>query len=271
MSARQDNQQIRQGMNVRTADGQVLGTVERMQGNTFTVKGQSISQSAVARVTKDGVYLDGSYATGQQDGEMRVAVAEEQLTVGKREVELGAVEVRKTVTEEQQSIPVTLRREEVTVQERDTAERPLRAGEDAFQEGTIRVAVRGEEAVVAKEAVVTGEVVIDKQQTSDQRTVSDTVRKEHVDVDENYTRARADLEQRHGQQAQGGRTFEQAEPQYRAGYSAATDPRFQGREFEGAEPELRTQHETSTQGAAGGDSWEQLRHEVREGWQQGRS
>jgi len=262
---------IRKGMNVYTADGQMLGTVEQLQGNALMVKGQSIPQSALARVTKEGVYLDGSYATGAAEGEMRVAVTEERLTVGKREVDLGAVEIRKTVVEEQQTVPVTLRQEEVRIEERDIADRPLRAGEDAFEEGTIRVAVRGEEAVVSKEAVVTGEVVVNKEMTAEERTITDTVRKERVDVDENYTRARGDLEQRHKQRAQGGRTFEQAEPQYRAGYTAANDPRYQGRQFEEIEPEMRTRHETSAKGKTGGDTWEQLRQEIREGWQKARS
>jgi len=115
---------------------------------------------------------------------MTVPVAEERLRVGKREVDLGAVEIRKTVTEEEQTVPVKLHRDEVTVQEVEVADRPLRVGEDAFNEGTIRVQLRGEEAVVAKEAIVTGEVVIDKEQIAEERTISDTVRKEHVDVAE---------------------------------------------------------------------------------------
>jgi uncharacterized protein (TIGR02271 family) len=117
--------------------------------------------------------------------EMVVPVAEEHLYVTKRQAEVGAVEVRKTVETEQVSVPVELRREEVRVQEVDVADRPLQAGEDAFQGGTIRVPVRGEEAVVQKEAVITGEVVIDKGQTTERQQVSDTVRKEQVEVQEN--------------------------------------------------------------------------------------
>jgi len=265
VSTHQNMQNIHAGMMVHMADGQQLGKVERMQGTTLLVKGQSIPQSAVARVTKDGVYLDGSYAAGQQAGEIRVPVAEERLNVGKREAELGEVQIRKTVTEEQQTIPVTLQRDEVHVEERDIADRPLRAGEDAFSEGTIRVAVRGEEAVVAKEAIVTGEVVIDKQTTREERQVSGTVRKQHVEVDENYRQARAGFEQEfRGSAKSKGRTFEQAEPNYRAGFTAAYDERHAGRSFEEVEPELRQAH-------SGADNWEQLREEVRSGWNRARS
>ena len=50
-----------------------------------------------------------------EDREVHVPVVEEQLQVGKREVELGEVEIRRRVVEEQQTVPVTLRHEEVTL------------------------------------------------------------------------------------------------------------------------------------------------------------
>ena len=231
MSARQNKQKIRQGMTVFTADGQPLGTVERVQGQDFMVGGQAIAQTAVSRVTKDGVYLDGSYAQGQQEGEMRIPVAEERLTVGTREVALGEVDIRKTVTEEEQTASVTLRRDEVHVQEVDIADRPLRADDDAFNEGTIRVQLRGEEAVVAKEAVVTGEVVIDKETVAEERTISDTVRKEHVDVEENLRQTRQATT---------------VEPARRRGTETTT---------------TTTGTSAST---TGGDNWQELREDVRE-------
>jgi len=118
------------------------------------------------------------------EGALRVPVAEERLSVGKREAELGEVAIRKTVTEERVSVPVTLRREEAHVAEVGVADRPLRAGEDAFSEGTIRVALHGEEAVVAKEAVVTGEVVVNKERVVEEGHLTGTVRKEHIEVAE---------------------------------------------------------------------------------------
>ena len=62
-------------------------------------------------------------------------------------------------------------------------------GSDAFQERTIEVEERGEEAVVSKEARVTEEVVVRKEAEQHTETVSDTVRKTEVDVeDERDTR-----------------------------------------------------------------------------------
>ena len=198
------------------------------------------------------------------EGEIRVPVVEERLQVGKREVDLGEIEIRRRVIEEEQLVPVTLRREEVTVEQVDTPDRPLRSGEEAFQEGTIRVPVHGEEAVVAKEAVVTGEVVIEKEVETEQRTVSDTVRRTEVDFDEHYTRARGDFEAHHATTAGAqGVAFTEAEPHYRTGYQAGADTRFAGREFDEVEPDLQRQH-------GGGDSWARLREQVRTGFNRAR-
>jgi uncharacterized protein (TIGR02271 family) len=272
---------IREGMQVYGADEQLLGTVERVHGDGFDVAGQHYSRDVIERIDGQTVYVRSAglaatgtarTATGQAEGEIRVPVAEERLTVGKREVEAGQVEIRKTVTEEEQTASVTLRRDEVNVQEVDVADRPLRAGEDAFEEGTIRVQLRGEEAVVAKEAVVTGEVVVNKETVAREEQVSGTVRKQHVDVDQAYKEARSGFEQAHAATAgTSGRTFAQAEPNYRAGYTAAHDERHADREFEEVEPTLRSEYETNAKATTGGDNWEQLRQEVREGWNKARN
>jgi uncharacterized protein (TIGR02271 family) len=129
--------------------------------------------------------IDRAHARVVEEGEIRVPEVEERLEVEKRPVETGEVQVHKTVEEEQQTVPVDLRQEEVHVERRDVAERPIGPGEaaQAFQEGTIRVPVRGEEAVVRKEAVVTGEVAVQKEQTTEREEIADTVRRERVEVD----------------------------------------------------------------------------------------
>jgi uncharacterized protein (TIGR02271 family) len=266
---------IHDGMMVYGADNQPLGTIEDVTRDRFRVNGRDVSRDNIARVTADGVYvrgtgsdyMQGAGTTTRDRGEMTVPKVEERLDVEKREGELGTVDIHRHVTEEQQSVPVDLRREEVHVEERDVAERPLRAGEDVFQEGTIRVPVRGEEAAVSKEAVVTGEVAVTKEQTTERQEIRDTVRRQDVDVDENYRRAQSGFQEhfnRRGRKDQ--RTFDQAEPNYRYGYTAAQNNRYAGQEFDQAEPALRQEY----QGAQTGDSWEQLREEIREGWNRSR-
>jgi len=263
-------------MMVYGADNQPLGTIEDVTRNRIRVNGRDVSRDNIARVTADGVYVRGTGAdymqgtdTAMRDrGEITVPKVEERLNVEKREGELGSVDIHKTVTEEQRSVPVDLQREEVHVEERDVNDRPLRAGEDVFQEGTIRVPVRGEEAIVTKEAVVTGEVAVTKEQTTEHQEVRDTVRRQDVDVDENYRQARSGFQEHFNQRGWGNqRTWDQAEPNYRYGYTAAQDNRYTGQDFDQVEPALRRDY----QGAETGDSWEQLREEIREGWNRARN
>lgn len=185
-----DLSNIRKGMQVYGTDNQAFGTVEDIYDNEILVNGQRIPVSGISRVDQNRIYLTGSYAGNynQQTGnELRVPVVEERLNVEKRQANIGEVQVQKRVTSEQQSIPVELRHEEVEVQERNIADRPLRPGEveGAFQEGTIRVPLRGEEAVTNKQAYVTGEAVIRKDVVAEQQQVADTVRREEVYVDDN--------------------------------------------------------------------------------------
>jgi len=272
-------EQIHDGMLVYGADEQPLGTIEHVTRDRIRVNGREVSRDNIARVTGDRVYVRGTgadyleqadYAQGttmRDRGEVTVPKVEERLNVEKREGELGAVDIHKLVTEEQRTVPVDLQREEVHVEERNVADRPLRPGEDVFQEGTIRVPVRGEEAIVKKEAVVTGEVAVTKAQTTEHQEIRDTVRRQDVDVDENYRQARRGFQEHFTQRGWGKqRTWDQAEPNYRYGYQAAQDRRYAGQEWDEAEPALRRDYES----AQTGDTWDELREEIREGWRRAR-
>ncbi len=114
--------------------------------------------------------------------DLQIVLHEEQLKVGKREVSAGEVGIRKTVHTEQVNVPVELRRENVTI-ERVSADQLHGADTSkAFQEETIEMRATREEAVVAKEAHVTGAVRVKKTSETETQTVSDSVRKEDVEV-----------------------------------------------------------------------------------------
>jgi len=188
-----DSNKIRRGMTVYTSDNQSLGTVDDVTDYNFMVGGQQYPLNSGYRIENNNIYLTGASnytGTNRNASEMRVPVMEEQLNVEKRQGQLGEVQIHKTVDQKQVNVPVELRREEVNVQQRDVQDRPVSAADanTAFQEGTIRVPVRGEEAVVNKQAVVTGEVDINKKVTGEKQTVSDTVRKEQVRVDDSSAR-----------------------------------------------------------------------------------
>jgi len=205
-------------------------------------------------------------ASGRETDELRLPLLAERVQVEKRLVDIGYVEIRKRVVTEQVMIPVELRREEIEIRRVDAEEGVVTADEPrgAFVGSTLRIPVLRERAVVQKSVVVTGEVVVDRTQVFEFVDIAESVRTERVQVDENYRRDRAAFENHfRNRAAEGTRTFDRAEPNYRLGYEAGYDERYRGREFDDVEPELRRSH-------AGGDSWEQLREEIREGWNRAR-
>lgn len=122
-------------------------------------------------------------AGGNVDEEV-VPIVEEQLVVGKREVDRGGVRVRSYVSEVPVHEQVRLREERINV-ERRAVDQPLsEADVDAFQDRVIDVTATSEEAVIGKTARVVEEVVVTK--TSDERTeeIDDTVRRTDVDIEQ---------------------------------------------------------------------------------------
>ena len=112
---------------------------------------------------------------------IEVALSEEQLKVGKRTVDAGVVRLRKIVRTEQVQVPVELRREDFVVERIDAKD--VKPGDArAFDEKAIDMTLHREEAVVGKETVVTGAVRVRKTEDIETKTVSDSVRKEDVEV-----------------------------------------------------------------------------------------
>jgi uncharacterized protein (TIGR02271 family) len=123
---------------------------------------------------------------GVSGGDEVIPIAEEELHVGKRQVGHGRVRIQSRVVERPVQEQVTLREERVDVERRpvSSATQAGGLGGDPFQERTIEVEERGEEAVVSKEARVVEEVVVRKDVEQRTETVSDTVRRTEVDVDD---------------------------------------------------------------------------------------
>jgi uncharacterized protein (TIGR02271 family) len=123
----------------------------------------------------------GTPAERVSDRDEVIPIAEEELHVGKREVGHGRVRIQSRVVERPVSEQVSLREEHVEVERRPVSGT---IGGDPFQERTIEVEERSEEAVVSKEARVVEEVVVRKNVEQRTETVSDTVRKTEVDVED---------------------------------------------------------------------------------------
>ena len=119
----------------------------------------------------------------EDDDTIHVERHEEELQATKTMRDSGEVRVSKDVVEEEQTLEVPVTREEVHVQSH-VVDREATDTSGAFQEGTISVPVREEEIEVTKTARVAEELEIDKTTTQDTERVTDTVRKERINVEE---------------------------------------------------------------------------------------
>jgi stress response protein YsnF len=130
----------------------------------------------------------GAAETGRADmaegGAARIPVIEEEMHVGKREVEGGGVRVRTRVVEQPVEEVVRLREERVNVERRPVNRAITDSDLNAFREGSFELRERSEEAVVDKTARVVEEVAINKEVGERTETVRDTVRSTDVDVEE---------------------------------------------------------------------------------------
>jgi uncharacterized protein (TIGR02271 family) len=206
------------------------------------------------------------------EGEVRIPIVEEELQVGKRQVQRGGVRLYTRVTERPVEETVRLRDEAVHVERRPVDRPASEADLAAFKEGTIEVTETDEEAVVRKQARVVEEVVVRKDVQEQTETVQDRVRRTEVDIEprgaEHATTSQdvAAYEREfraHATTAFAGRgqAYEHWAPAYRYGYELAADPRYRGRDWATIEADARQNWEQHQQG-----SWEEMKAAIRYAW-----
>lgn len=133
-----------------------------------------------ARYDERGLFGRGKRAESSPDDRAAsLTLAEEQLAIGKRQVETGAAYLRKTVETEhvRQSVPV--QREELRVERHALdadAATDVQIGADE-----IRIPLVREELVVEKRAVPVEEVVLRKEVVTEERMVEADLRRERLD------------------------------------------------------------------------------------------
>lgn len=111
-----------------------------------------------------------------------VPIVEEDVKVGKREVDRGGVRVRSYVVEQPFDELVRLRDETIRVERRPVSGTAA-VGSDAFKERSFEMRERDEEAVVQKTARVKEEVVVSKDAGERTERVRDKTRRTQVDVE----------------------------------------------------------------------------------------
>ena len=112
-----------------------------------------------------------------------IPVIEEEMVVGKRNVDQGGVRLYRRIVEIPVEESVSLREEHVSI-DRKAVDRPATEADLAFAPRTIELTETAEEAVVSKNARVVEEIVVGKEASQHTETIVDTVRRTEVEVEE---------------------------------------------------------------------------------------
>lgn len=113
--------------------------------------------------------------------DLRVPLRQEQLVIEKQRREMSRVRVHKYVTEEPQTVTLSVTHEEVSVKHVHMKGR-IEPSPNAFTERDIEMPLMGEEIVVNKRALVVEEVHLHKSQITADHAVNEVIRKEHLYV-----------------------------------------------------------------------------------------
>ena len=135
-----------------------------------------------ARVPVTARATTSTVAAGTFKGEEVLALAEEQINVGKRVIQDGYTRIRRFVTETPVEAQVTLHEEHTRVIRRASTDPNFLKNID-WTDKTIEVTETAEEPVVTKSVHITEEVVIQKEGTDKVKTVHDKVRRQQVEVE----------------------------------------------------------------------------------------
>ena len=211
-------------------------------------------------------------------------VVEENLEVGKEEVERGRMRVYTVVTEQPVEENVALREETVRIQRRPV-DRTVPADPTMFQEKSVEVVERAEVPVVEKVARVVEEVVVGKDVNERVETVQDTVRRQDVKVEEvstgnvttgtttgttGFTGERRDFSTYENDfrnyyttnWASSGMTYDQYAPGLRYGYDLAYNDAYRNKSWSDVESYARRDWESRYPDTA----WDKIKDSVRYAW-----
>jgi uncharacterized protein (TIGR02271 family) len=154
--------------------------------------GTSTSASGQRAADEDKTVRDDNAALAGDDADTDTAMtrSEEELRVGTRQRETGRARLRKYIVTEDVEETVPVRREEARVESEpitdDNVEQAM-SGPD-LSEAEHEVTLREEEPVAEKRTVPKERVRLDTDTVTDERDVSETVRKERVEIDDDSER-----------------------------------------------------------------------------------
>lgn len=246
----------------------------------------SLADRTLSESTDDAVLGQGSTVAGTTGAMPRsgaamgegskIPVIEENLQVGKREVQRGGVRVLQRMTEKPVTESVDLREEHVRVERHPVDKPATEADLAAFREGQLEMREMAEEPIVSKDARVVEEVDIGKEVTQRTADINDTVRRTDVEVEQLGARSASDTGmlrsdtalddsdfRRHWQTsyAQTGGSYDDYASAYRYGAGLSDNEQYRTYGWNDMEPQLRSDWERNHPESA----WEKVKDAVRYG------
>lgn len=116
------------------------------------------------------------------NSELTMPLHVEELVTTTRPVELGQAHLHKSVYTEHQTVTAAIKREQLRIERVAITGKLVPLGPQTFIEQDFTVPVMGEELFATKRAVVAEQIRVRKDQIHTDQTVTDTVRRERVEI-----------------------------------------------------------------------------------------
>ena len=126
----------------------------------------------------------------ESENSRAVRLHEEQLDIRKERVQVGELQLRKEVVEEQRTVHVPLLREELYVERRPVIDGKFE-GSPFNEDEIIRIPITEERIEVTKRPIIVEEVIIGKRKIQETKQVQDTIRKEEARIERSVPSASA--------------------------------------------------------------------------------
>ncbi|MGL5081030.1 MAG: YsnF/AvaK domain-containing protein [Microcoleaceae cyanobacterium] len=253
---------VRQGGTIITAnvtDSAVMRATEIMSGFDMV----NVSKRAVEF---QKVNADLTWSNPAQS-ENVIEVIEEEVEVGKEQVERGRMRIYSVVTEREVQKDVSLRDETIKVQRRPV-NRTVEARADLFQERSFEMVEIDEIAKVSKTARVVEEVSLGKEVVDKIETIKETIRRQDVEIEEVpalrvFAEYEADFRNFYTSKlADRGVTYDELKPAFTYGYDLATREPFRSSPWSAVETDARRIWEDKNPG-----TWDQHQTVVKYAWE----
>ncbi|ELR97172.1 YsnF/AvaK domain-containing protein [Gloeocapsa sp. PCC 73106] len=239
--------------------------VERAAGVMSSFNMVNIKERAV---TMKGVYAQLSDPAQNKNV---LEVIEEDLQVGKEEVERGRMRIYTVVTEREVQQDVTLRDETLKVSRRPV-NRSVSINPDLFKQKSFEMVEIDEIAKVKKTARVVEEVSLGKEVIEKIETIKETLRRQDVEIEEVKT-ARTFVDYDTDFRgfyttnfSNSGVTYEELQPAFNYGHKLATTEPFRSSPWSAVEPDAKRIWEEKNPG-----TWEQNQTIIKYAWEKVRS